>query len=423
MHAWRNWAGNQYETAALAVAPATRDELIDAILGSEGSVKAIGSGHSFSAAAVTTGLRVALDRLAGLISIDGHLVTVQAGMPLHRLNALLAEHGLALPNLGDIDAQTISGAISTGTHGTGHRLGGLATFVEAVELVTASGEVRRYARGDDGFDGVVVGIGALGVLTEVTLRCVDAFTLHAAEKPLPLADVLAGLSEHFAANDHFEFYWFPYTERALTKANNRVPASDRPLSAFRQWLDDDFLSNAMFDKLCRTGRAFPKLVPSITRFSASALSERSYTGSSHEVFCSPRRVKFVEMEYSFPREALREAFAGLRAIIARLPYNIVFPVEVRCAAADELWLSPSYGRDSAYLAIHQYTGMPYEEYFRQFEQLALTLGGRPHWGKLNYWTAEDASSAYPRLADFTKLRDELDPGRRFANDYTNRVLG
>ncbi|MEV6523374.1 D-arabinono-1,4-lactone oxidase [Longispora sp. NPDC051575] len=423
MQEWRNWAGNQRETAARAVTPGSRDELIDAIKAFDGPIKALGSGHSFSAAAVTTGLRLSLDGFADLIRIENDLVTVGAGMPLHVLNPLLASHGLALPNLGDIDAQTIAGAISTGTHGTGSRLGGLATFVEAVELVTGTGEVRRFTKGGPGFDGAVVGVGALGVLTEVTLRCCPAFVLHATEGPVPLADVLAGYEDLFAANDHFEFYWFPYTDRALTKANNRVERDDRPLGGFKSWLEDDFLSNTAFDGLCRVGRAAPGLVPSITRLSARVLSAREFTGASHRVFCSPRRVRFVEMEYSFPRAVLREAFAGLQRVIAGLPYNIVFPVEVRCAAADELWLSPSYGRDSCYIAIHQYLGMPYEEYFREFERMALDLGGRPHWGKMNYRTAEDLRPAYPRFDEFLGLREELDPGRRFANAYTEKVFG
>ncbi len=426
MEAWSNWAGNQRAMAARGVRPSSRDEIADAVRAAAAagdSVKAVGAGHSFTPTAVTDGVRIELDRYADPVSVRGTSVTVRAGMPLHRLNAHLAAHGLALPNLGDIDAQTISGAISTGTHGTGATLANLATFVEEVELVTGDGSVQRVRAGDPEFPAVAVGIGALGVVTEVTLRCVPAFTLLADERPMPLGEVLRDLDTLCDANDHFEFYWFPYTDRALVKRNNRVERDDAPLSGFRGWLDDEFLANTVYGALCRLGRRVPALVPAIARLSARALSARRYTAPSHEVFCSPRRVRFVEMEYSLPRAALRDAFGGLRSILGSLPYPIVFPVEVRCAAADDLWLSPGYGRDSAYIAIHQYVGMPHERYFRQFEEFAYSLGGRPHWGKLNYLDADQFRAAYPRYDDFRAVRDKLDPARVFGNAYTRRILG
>ncbi|MER7003108.1 D-arabinono-1,4-lactone oxidase [Dactylosporangium sp. NPDC000555] len=425
---WSNWAGNQTATAARVAHPASTSELGELLRAAAGEglrVKAVGSGHSFTPAAATDGVRVELDRMASLVRVDGNLITVQAGMPLSVLNATLAAHGLAMPNLGDIDAQTISGALSTGTHGTGAGYGCLATFIEALTLVTADGAELSCSATDnpDLFAAARVNIGALGVLSTVTLRCVPAFTLRADERPATLADVWSGLPEHVGANDHFEFYWFPYTDRVQMKRNNRVPAVDSPLPGWRRWLDDDFLSNTVFGTACRLGRAFPATVPPISRISARALSARTYTAASHEVFCTPRRVRFVEMEYGLPREALREAFDGLRAVVAGLPYKIQFPVEVRFTAADDIWLSHGYGRDNAYIAIHQYVGAPYEEYFRRFEAVTTPLGGRPHWGKMNFRTAESLAGAYPRFADFTALRDKLDPHRLFANAYTERVLG
>ncbi len=427
---WRNWAGNQRTEAARVAHPASTDEVSALVktAADEGlRVKAAGSGHSFTPAAVADGVRVELDQLAGTVSINPatRLVTVQAGMPLRVLNRVLAAHGLAMPNLGDIDAQTVAGAISTGTHGTGGRLGCLSTFVEGLALVSGDGSVVRCSPTErrEVFDAGRVGIGALGVLTEVTLRCVDAFTLRAEERPERLVDVLAGLTEHIEGNDHFELYWFPYTDRVQTKRNNRVPAHDRPLPRFRGWLDDEFLSNTVFAGACRVGRAVPALVPGIAAIGARALTPRTYTGPSHEVFCTPRRVRFVEMEYGVPRAALPEAFEGLRKVVDRLPFKVIFPVEVRMSAADDIWLSHGYGRDNAYIAVHQYVGMPYEEYFRGYEQVAQGLGGRPHWGKLHWRTRDDLRPAYPRFDDFLAVRDQLDPARVFANAYTSRILG
>ncbi|MGE5829734.1 MAG: D-arabinono-1,4-lactone oxidase, partial [Micromonosporaceae bacterium] len=257
----------------------------------------------------------------------------------------------------------------------------------------------------------------------LTLRCVDAFVLRAQERPAPLAQVLAEIDEYVAGHDHVEFYWFPYTERTQVKTNDRVATSDRPLPRWREWLDDEFLANTVFGVACRLGRLAPPLVPAISGVSARALSPRVYTGRSDRVFTSPRRVRFVEMEYGLPRAALPEAFAGLRRVIEALPSKVVFPVEVRFSAADDIWLSHGYGRDNAYIAIHQFVGMPYEEYFRAFEAVCIPLGGRPHWGKVHWRDAASLAEVYPRFAEFLAVRDDLDPERVFANAYTRQVFG
>ena len=430
VRAWSNWAGNQRVDATRVVRPASTEEVAAAVraAAAEGlTVKPVGAGHSFTAAAATGGVRLELDRLAGLVAVDRDTrqVTVQAGMRLGELNRVLAAQGLAMANLGDIDVQTVSGAISTGTHGTGARLGCLSTFVTALALVTGDGSVLRCsaAENPDVFAAARAGVGALGVLTEVTLQCVDAFVLRAEERPERLSDVFAGLTEHVEGNDHFEMYWFPYTDRVQTKRNNRVPAADQPLGRFRGWLDDEFLSNTVFGVACRVGRSVPALVPRIAAIEARALSARVYTAPSHEVFCTPRRVRFVEMEYGLPREALPEAFAGLRSIVDSLPFKVIFPVEVRFTAADDVWLSHGYGRDNAYVAIHQYVGMPHEPYFQAFEKVARELGGRPHWGKMHWRTRDDLRPAYPHFDDFLAVRDRLDPERVFGNGYTERIFG
>ena len=429
-NAWSNWAGNQRVQAVRVLQPTSTSEVADAIrsAATDGlTVKPIGAGHSFTAAAATEGVRLDLDELSGVVSIDRDRkqVTVEAGMRLYVLNEILAVNGLAMPNLGDIDVQTIAGAISTGTHGTGAAYGCLATFVAALTLVTGTGEVIRCSATEntDIFHAARVGIGALGTLTEVTLQCTDAFTLRANERPARISEIFPNLTEHVAENDHFEMYWFPYTDRLQVKINNRVPASDQPLSRFRGWFDDDFLPNTVFGGACRLGRAVPSLVPGISRAAARALSPRTYTDRSDRVFCTPRRVRFTEMEYGLPREALPEAFDALQKIVARMPFKIAFPVEMRFTAPDDIWLSHGYGRESAYIAIHQFVGMPYEPYMQAFEQVAIALGGRPHWGKLNWRTADSLRPAYPKFDDFLAVRDKLDPNRVFANAYTARILG
>jgi L-gulonolactone oxidase len=428
--AWSNWAGNQHAIATAVAHPASPDEVADLVrtAAAQGTtVKPIGTGHSFTAAAATTGVRIELDRMAGLISVDpaAKLVRVRAGTPLSRLNVELAAHGLAMPNLGDIDVQTITGALATGTHGTGAGYGCLSTFVEALEIVTGAGQVLRCSATENPqlFQAARVGVGAIGVITEITLRCVDAFILHADERPESLADVLASIDERVAKNDHFEFYWMPYSEKTLTKSNNRVLTDDRPRSKFSAWFNDDLLENVAIGTICRICRVVPAWTPPLLRATASAFSARNYTERSDLVFTSPRRVRFVEMEYGIPRAALPEALAGLRLVIDSLPIKVTLPVEVRFTAPDDIWLSHGYGRENAYVAIHQFQGMPFEPYLRAFEAVCTHLDGRPHWGKMHYRTAESLRPAYPHFDDFLGVRKEHDPQRVLANAYTAQVFG
>jgi L-gulonolactone oxidase len=423
---WINWGGNQQAVAVDVLTPGTVDEVAAQVKDASHAgrkIKVVGSGHSFTDIALADDQRMVLHRLSDLVSIDGPLVTVQAGMPLSRLNALLAENGLAMPNLGDIDEQTVAGAISTGTHGTGGKHSTIASCVEAVKLVNGAGEIVTIGPGDPLLPAARVSLGALGILVEVTLRCTEAFTLLADERPMALSDVLAGLDEWISGNDHAEFYWYPYTGRAQLKINNKVAENDRPLSRFRGWLDDEFLSNSVFGAVCRLGRAVPATVAPISALAARALTARTYTERSDRVFCTPRRVHFTEMEYEIPRDALPEVLAALPRIIDGLPFRVQFPVEVRFTGPDDIWLSHGYGRDSAYVAVHQFVGNQYEPYFRAVESVCRPLGGRPHWGKLHYRTAADLRPAYEKFDDFVAVRDEFDPARVFANAYLDRVLG
>jgi FAD-linked oxidoreductase len=453
---WQNWAGTATADPARRSWPRSTEEIGHAITAAEKdglTVRALGSGHSFTPAAATTGVALDLSGWAGIVGadLDSGLVTVRSGTTIRELNATLDSLGLAMENLGDIDAQTVSGAISTGTHGTGAGLGGIATQAAGLELVLADGSVVSCSAEEnpDLFSAARVCVGALGVLSTVTLSCVPAFTLAADERPMALDEVLARFGEFAAGNDHFEFYWFPYGKNALVKRNNRPPRGDDPPSPptvrpmaetaiisgarkaavpppmprWRRFLEYEVMENAAFGALCRTGRAVPATIKPLNRLAAATLSKRSYSARSHEVFVTPRRVRFVESEYAVPRESLLDVLAELRAGVSRLADPVMFPVEVRVAAADDIWLSTAYGRDSAYVAIHQYVGLPYADYFQLFESIATSVGGRPHWGKLHTRDASYLGQVYPRFADFLRIRDSLDPSRRFANPYLTQVFG
>jgi FAD/FMN-containing dehydrogenase len=263
------------------------------------------------------------------------------------------------------------------------------------------------------------------VISTVTLRTEPSFVLAAEERPEPLDEVLEALDENCAGNDHFEFYWFPYGPKALTKRNNRLPAGTEPepLSKARQFVEYELMENRLFGAVCRLGRRAPGLVRSLNKMSSNVLSERSYRDVSHRVFVTNRSVRFVESEYAVPRAALGEVLAELRTRVPRLADPVMFPVEIRVAAADDIWLSTAYQRDSAYVAIHQFVGMPYRAYFDLFESIVGDVGGRPHWGKMHTLDAAALRERYPRFDDFVDLRTKLDPGGLFANPYLDRVLG
>ena len=405
------------------------------------TVRMAGTGHSFTPVAATDGVLLHPGGMTSIRSVDAAagLVTVEAGCPLHVLNASLLARGLSLANMGDIQVQTVAGATQTGTHGTGRDIGGMAAQVAGLELVLADGKIVSVGPGgttpqdpparsadspDDGlFDAARVGLGALGVVTAVTFRVVPAFLLEAREEPMQWSEVISRLDELTSENEHFEFYWFPHTEGCLTKRNNRSPGPPRPLPRFRYLLDDEFLSNTVFGATCRLGHAVPGVITTVNGLAGKALGSRSYVDAAYRVFTSPRRVRFKEQEYAIPRESLADVLAEIRALFARRDWRISFPIEVRVTPGDDLWLSTAYGRSSAYIAIHVFHASPHQEYFRDVEAVMTAVAGRPHWGKMHTRSAEYLRQAYPKHGDFVALRDELDPERRFGNPYLTQVLG
>jgi L-gulono-1,4-lactone dehydrogenase len=332
-----------------------------------------------------------------------------------------------MTNLGDVDVQTISGAISTGTHGTGAKLGGIATQVRALELVLADGSVLHCdaQQNADVFAAARVGLGALGVITMVTLQCEPAFALAAAEAPAGLDEIVEDLDEHVLGNDHFEFFWFPHTRRVLSKRNNRVlPGTAlRPVGRLRHWLEDDFLSNRVFEGVNQLTTRRPSLIPRANDLAARLLGARDYIDRSYRVFASVPAVRFREMEYAVPRTAVPHVLGEIEAYLARSGEQVGLPVEVRFAAADDIWMSTAYGRNTGYLAVRQYHRREHDAYFRAVEAIARDVGGRPHWGTIHYRDAASLRDAYPRFDDFVAMRDKLDPQRTFGNAYLERVLG
>ncbi|MDF1603192.1 D-arabinono-1,4-lactone oxidase [Nocardioides sp. YIM 152315] len=431
--AWRNWSGLESARPTRVEEPADTAAVVAAVARarSDGTtLKMVGTGHSFTSISAPEHTMLRPGRMTGIVSVDREAMTVTAlaGTRLGDLNAGLETLGLSLHNMGDIDEQTLAGATSTGTHGTGGTWASLSAQVAGFELVTGTGEVLRAnaEENPDVLDLGRVGLGALGVLTTITFRVEPAFVLEANETPMGWDEALGGFDERVARHHHVDTYWFPHTDRLMVKTNDRLDVSveeAEPLSRLRGWWDDEFLSNTVFGAANHVTNRFPGTIRRFNQLSSRLLSARSYSDLAHRVFVSPRTVVFREMEYAVPREAGLAALTEARAAIEASHLNITFPVEIRVTPADDVPLSTSTGRASTYLAFHTHRDADHLEYFALLEPIMRAHDGRPHWGKVHTRTAGDLAPAYPRFEEFVALRDRLDPDRVFTNAYLRRVLG
>ena len=426
---WSNWAGNQQTGSVLVSKPQTESELQQVVQNAQTSgrrVKAVGSGHSFTAIAVAEEVLVDLSKYDEILAIDkiNQTVTVQSGIQLSKLNQALYENSLAMQNLGDIAYQTIAGAISTSTHGTGAKFTGIANQVVALRVVLADSTIVECSANLNAelFSCARVGLGAIGLISTVTLKVVPAFNLAVIEEPMRLDEVLQNLDLHVDSNDHFEFFWVPHTGWALTKRNNRNNLPIEPMSKMSHWYSKTLMENYAFGAVCMLGRARPSLIPKLAKALPSS-GRNEYSDASHKVFASKRIIKFYEMEYAIPREACAEALNRVRRMVTDSGFFLNFPVEVRFTAPDEIPLSTASNRESAYIAVHIYKGMNYVPYFTEVESIMNSYQGRPHWGKLHFQNASTLASRYPQWDVFQSVRNQVDPKRMFSNQYLETVLG
>ncbi|SMG41642.1 D-arabinono-1,4-lactone oxidase [Agreia pratensis] len=436
---WRNWGRTEAVRPRRVERPTSAGAVQRAVIAAARSgipIKAVGAGHSFTGIAVAPGVQLDLTALTGLIGVDAERkrVTLAAGTRLYDVPALIEPLGLAMPNLGDIDRQSISGAISTGTHGTGADFTGIAGQVRGAVIVTGDGSLLRISETENAelLPAVALGLGALGILVEITLQCVDCFALHARERPLALKGLLdaepgddGSLADRVRSSDHFEFYWFPHTRTAVSKTNTRLPssASLAPLTPVAHWLEDVALTNGIYRATCAAAVAAPSIIPRVNGMAERLMGNREFTDRSHRVFATRRTVRFREMEYAIPAETVPDALRDIMKLIDTRGWRISFPIEVRFARGDDLWMSTAHGRDSGYIAVHRYYREDPTEYFEAVEQIMLGYEGRPHWGKMHTRQSDDLRAMYPHFDDFLAVRDRLDPQRVFANPYLNRVLG
>ncbi|MDT5017962.1 MAG: L-gulono,4-lactone dehydrogenase [Mycobacterium sp.] len=425
---WVNWAREQ-RCAPVSFERPSDEAAVSACVrqaaGRGATVRAVGSGHSFTDVACTDGVMLDMSGMQRVLDVDQSTgrVTVEGGIKLHQLGPILAEHGLALANQGDIDRQSITGAISTATHGTGARLPNLSAQIVGMRLVTAAGEVRELNEGTDreALLAARVSMGALGVITAATIQAVPLYTLHRHDETMRLPETLDRLDELADASDHFEFFVFPYAERAITRTTRRSTEEPHHSPAWKRDVRER-LDNRALDVLCRTGRRFPSQAPRLNRLITAVASNGDEEGLAYRIYPNRRDVRFTEMEYAIDRAHARSAIEQVIALVRSRRLPILYPLEVRFVAADDAFLSPSHQRETCYIAVHQYNGMEFESYLRAVEAIMDSLDGRPHWGKRHYQTAATLRPRYPDWDRFQCVRARFDPDGVFGNDYTRRVL-
>lgn len=426
----KNWSRLHKFSPSEIAEPSSVDGVVTTINAARNSgrkVRARGNMHSFTEICITDDTLVSLGGLTGLVDADKESgrVRVKAGTSIYDLSRLLDAEGLAVPNLGDIDVQTVAGATGTGTHGTGLEWGNISAQIVAAQLVTAAGEVVEVDESDmQTLKALRVSLGTLGILTEITLQCVPAFRLDRLDMPAPLDETLEqsdALSREF---DHFEFYVLPYAKFALQKRIDRSDAPAKPLSKGKQFLNDVVVENIAFGAAVKTGKVFPGAIPPIAKLITKFFAPERRLDKSFDAFSTVRMVRFNEMEYAIPRERLGEGVTGVMELIEKNKLPINFPIEVRVGRADEeCYLATAAGRETCYISVHAAKGMPYRDYFERVEEFMNGLDGRPHWGKMHWQTAESLAPRYPEWESFQEVRRKLDPEGLFMNDYTTRVLG
>ncbi len=421
---WKNWSESFINKPERIFYPRNESDIITLFKECKQNrkkVRVIGAGHSFTPLAVTNGILVSLHHLSGIEKIDyvNKRVTIWGGTTLIDLGKLLYKHGLSMENLGDINLQTIAGAVSTGTHGSGINFGNLSTQVTKLTMITPNGEKLIISPTENShlFDAARLSLGLLGIITKVEIQVISAHELISVSKRSTINQVLPNLNTLIKSNRHFEFFWFPHTETIQIKTLNPKSKANQEKLKGPSKFNDMVMENGALGLVSEISRVQPNLSKIVSKMIALGVPTGKTVGNSYEMYATPRLVKFNEMEYSIPAEHMQDAIKDINHTIDKNNFKVHFPLECRYVKSDNLWLSPSYKRDSAYIAVHMYKGMEYKQYFAKLEEVLKHYEGRPHWGKMHTLNSLDLQGAYPKFNDFLQIRNQLDPDNLLLNSY------
>jgi FAD-linked oxidoreductase len=416
---WKNWSGSVQAQPSRMASPRTEDELATIVRGAA-KVRVVGAGHSFMPLCATTGVLLNLAELDSPIEVaaDGASAWVPAGWSLKRLTAALWERGYSLPNQGDINPQSLAGAVATGTHGTGAELGSLSTFARAFRLVLADGSVVECSKEHrpELFAAQRLALGLLGVATRIRVNIMPAFHLEERIDRLPFAAAIEQFETLARKYRHAEFFVFPYADDVIMKTLHPVAEA----GAFREPAGSD---ETIFRFCCDVTAAAPAVARVLQRQLMRMIRSSQRAGPAYRIFPSERTVSFEEMEYEMPRAAglgtLQEAIAWVRK--RKLP--VAFPFEFRWVAGDDIWLSPFNHGPGASISMHQYSKMEWRSLLAAAEPIFRGNGGRPHWAKRHTLAAKDVFALYPMAERFCKVRAQVDPAAKFANAHLAELFG
>ncbi|MGH6872281.1 MAG: D-arabinono-1,4-lactone oxidase [Rhizomicrobium sp.] len=426
---WSNWSGGVTSAPRAVVAPKDDVELASAVRQAEGPVRVPGSGHSFTPVAATDGTLIDLSAFTGFrgMNPERQIATLAAATPLWEVGPLLCRAGFGLKNMGDIDRQTLAGVVGTGTHGTGPTLKSFSGEVAGFRLVLADGGVMDCSSDENGdvFAAGRCSLGMMGVMTEISMHVRPAYKLKEMNFLMAPDELFAQLDSLVGSNRHFEFFWFPYADTCVCKSLNETdePAPDpRSAEAMYERGEKGGSDSTAFAMINEVLPYAPFLLGPAHRLFSQLMPGPGRARWSHEIFPSPRTVRFNEMEYAVPYEKGPDCIREIVAKIRKDRINTGFPIEYRSVAADDVWLSPFYQRPSATIAVHQYHRVDTTRLFSACEAIFRRYEGRPHWGKRHTRSAAEVESLYPQYGVFRAVRRKLDPERKFLNPHLAAIF-
>lgn len=424
---WENWVGYVTAKPEQKLTPSSVDELQQIVKQARKDKKKIrvtGAAHSFSGCAKPEEIAISLHNMRGLISVDkeAQLATLYAGTYLHEIGEALGDQGFALENMGDVQAQTIAGAVSTATHGTGISLGSVANQVVAWEWIDGRGEVHSHNRGDPETDelgnALHVSLGMLGIFTKLTLRVVPLYGLKEDNQRLQFEQGLASFHRTAHSHRHMEWFLFPGTNKLQQKTLTVIPPKPMQRSQkIKDGFDSAIVLNGAFYMLSELARIKPSLTQKVSQISANSIPNTQREGYSYQVFPTPRGVKFNETEYFIRLSDFEACITEINQTLLEDNKNSHFPIEVRTHKGETGMLSPTQGEDCAVLSFHVYKGMDCDPLFNWVRDYMKKWQGRPHWGKVNKLTCAELHQLYPQMARFLEIRKQYDPDNIFINRW------
>lgn len=422
---WTNWGQTATREDASFYMPRSIEEVQEVIVRASNqhkTIRTVGAGHSFSPVALPDSYALELSHMSGLIDLDEQLqqATFWAGTRLYEVGPLLAGAHLALENMGDIDVQTIAGAISTGTHGTGIQLGSISNQIVRWGIVDGNGQYREITRDQVESESMHISLGLMGVITDVTIQAVPLYGLAYESTKVTTDTLLSTFQQTVQTNRHAEWFYFPGQLAVQQKIMNKIAVEGveaKPLSRMDLFLENNVLQYA--SSLCK---AMPQMTKLVSKWSAKAVPTGQREDVSYRLFATPRKVKFVECEYAIPIEQFEACFEELHNTLSRHPYAVHFPIEIRTQKGERGFLSPTQGRDCVFIAFHMYLGMRYEPYFRYVHYVATKYGGRAHFGKMNRYDEGEFKKQYAHHNIFLSHLEDFDPQRLFQTDFFKQML-